>query len=141
MSIRWTSAIHPHRVVLPFEPTVTIVGLPPYGIPANKKPQGHLRTFLQFYEQDTGFRVRSGDLRSWLDRFILMLDYHRLTFKALSKINYDYDGKVFILWGGKARKFSPVIDHSRHYLMTDQQGSFREAAEFLGKPLDFWRLY
>lgn len=65
----------------------------------------------------------------------------KLTFKALSKLSYEYEGIIFVLWGARARRYSPIVDRSKHYLLTDKEGSFREAAEFIGETLDFWRIY
>lgn len=76
----------------------------------------------------------SGDLSSWAGQGVLLLNatltvranqagshqgkgWERFTDAVIRKISDQYEGIVFMLWGGYARKKSKLIDKHKHHIL------------------------
>lgn len=92
------------------------------------------------------FRPTHGNLQSWAQQGVLLLnsvltvqagnpDSHKdygwehFTNKAISAVNQNCEGVVFLLWGAKAQQKASFIDNSRHYTLTAAHPSPRSATK------------
>lgn len=78
---------------------------------------------------------RSGDLRSWADQGVLLLNatltvrageagshqdqgWEIFTDTVIKKLSLEKEGLVFLLWGGFAKKKIPLIDARKHFILS-----------------------
>jgi uracil-DNA glycosylase len=126
---------------------VVIVGQDPYHGPGQAMglcfsvPRGvaqppSLRNMLTEIESDLGIpRPGHGDLTHWADQGVLLLNtsltvraheaashagkgWERLTDAAIRALADQREGLVFLLWGRHAQAKRPMIDESRHLVLT-----------------------
>ncbi len=93
-----------------------------------------LKNILKELTADTGIIKRSGDLSSWAEQGVLMLNtvlsvreaeanshkslgWKKFTKAVIQKINSEQSGILFFLWGGQAQTFSKIIDSDKHHLL------------------------
>ena len=161
---------------LPFDKVrVVIVGQDPYPtrgmahglafsvLPHVKKLPRSLANIFKEYRDDLEFsEPRNGDLRSWHERGVLLLNqvltveeglplshnhlgWQLLTFEVVKRLSEDRDKLVFILWGNEARRLKAQIDTDKHLVLESVHPSplsahagffgskpFSKTCEFLG---------
>jgi uracil-DNA glycosylase len=78
---------------------------------------------------------KSGDLTAWATQGVLLLNatltvaahraashqgrgWERFTDAVIQKLSTEKEGLVFLLWGGYAKKKIPLIDATRHLILT-----------------------
>lgn len=143
------------------------------GVSRYNNTHGHLppslRNIFQEYSEDLGYdRPRSGDLREWHKRGVLLLNtaltveenkpgshldlWSKLTYEVLSRLSHRREGLVFMLWGLKAQVFAPLIDQDKHLVLRCGHPSpfsarlfhgnrhFSRACEYLNLKPEFWKL-
>jgi len=87
-------------------------------------------------EQDLGIPYpNTGDLSRWAQQGVLLLNavltvrakqagshqnkgWEDFTNAVIRKLSAEKEGLVFLLWGGFARKKTPLIDSDKHYILT-----------------------
>lgn len=87
-------------------------------------------------EQDLGLPYpKTGDLSRWARQGVLLLNavltvrakqagshqnkgWETFTNAVISKLSSEKEGLVFLLWGGFAKKKTPLIDSSKHHILT-----------------------
>jgi len=87
-------------------------------------------------EQDLGIPYpNTGDLSRWAQQGVLLLNavltvrakqagshqnkgWEDFTNAVIRKLSAEKEGLVFLLWGGFARKKTPLIDSEKHYILT-----------------------
>ena len=77
---------------------------------------------------------QSGNLTRWADQGVLMLNatltvrahqagshqgkgWEKFTDKVITELSNQREGLIFMLWGGKAKKKSKLIDSSKHFIL------------------------
>lgn len=80
-------------------------------------------------------RKQTGDLRPWATQGVLLLNatltvrahqagshqhmgWEQFTDAAIASVNHHQDHAVFILWGNYAQKKAPLLDHTRHLVLS-----------------------
>ena len=131
----------------PSQLKVVILGQDPYHGPGQANglcfsvgstvphPPSLKNIFLELKE-NTGQEVpQSGDLSHWAKQGVLLLNatltvrahqagshqgqgWERFTDAVVSTISDQYEGIVFLLWGGYARKKVKLIDSNKHHILT-----------------------
>lgn len=109
-----------------------------------------LRNIAIELRSDTGDEMQHGDLSTWCDQGVLLLNssltvrkgepnshqgmgWEILTDEIIHKINDNTDNVVFILWGKNAQEKSSFIDTKRHLVLKAPNPSpFSASSGFLG---------
>lgn len=126
---------------------VVIIGQDPYHEPNQAMglsfsvPEGvvlppSLKNIFKEISSDLGITpLNSGDLRRWAKQGVLLLNtvltvrrgmanshkgkgWENLTTKIIEKINEKNTPTVFLLWGGNAKAFIPLITNKKHLILT-----------------------
>ncbi|MDX1314609.1 MAG: uracil-DNA glycosylase [Eudoraea sp.] len=132
----------------PFEKTkVVIIGQDPYHGPGQahglcfsvKGGIAHPPSLINIFKEisadlDKPY-PKSGDLTSWADQGILLLNatltvrarqagshqkkgWEVFTDAVIRKLSTEREGLIFLLWGGYAKKKAALIDASKHHILT-----------------------
>lgn len=125
---------------------VVIIGQDPYhgpgqahglsfSVPAGVAPPPSLLNIFKEIEADIGIRMSgSGDLTPWADQGVLLLNatltvqmanagshqnrgWEQFTDAAITALNAQREGLVFVLWGSYAQKKGAVIDPRKHLIL------------------------
>ena len=108
-----------------------------FSVPDGVKVPPSLRNIFREIESQTGAQAagRSGDLRAWRDQGVLLLNtvltvgahdagshrgwgWEHLTDRVISVLSEKREGLVFMLWGRDALAKRPLIDATRHLVLT-----------------------
>jgi len=135
-------------LLAPANVKVVILGQDPYPTAGNAhglafsvtrqtKLPGSLRNIFTELANDLGVPPPAhGDLTDWAHQGVLLLNtvltveegrahayknwgWEKVTDAIIAALARDYDGLVFILWGGYAQKKSPLIDPARHLIIKE----------------------
>ena len=100
---------------------------------------GHPPSLINIFreiEQDLGAPYpKSGDLSRWASQGVLLLNavltvrahkagshqnqgWEEFTNAVIKKLSAEKEGLVFLLWGGFAKKKAPLINSSKHHILT-----------------------
>lgn len=125
---------------------VVIIGQDPYhgpgqamglsfSVPQSVKVPPSLVNIFKEIQQDLGLTMSgSGDLTSWADQGVLLLNatltveqakagshqkkgWEQFTDAAIAALNAQREGLVFVLWGSYAQKKGAVIDRTKHLVL------------------------
>lgn len=138
---------------LPFEQVkVVILGQDPYptkahanglafSVSACVKPlPKSLKNIFTELENDTGITRTCGSLRDWAEQGVLLLNntltveegnagshqgwgWEALTDEVITTLSNERENIVFVLWGKKAQQKLPLIDKSKHHIITSPHPS------------------
>jgi uracil-DNA glycosylase len=126
---------------------VVILGQDPYHGPGQanglcfsvQDGVGHPPSLINIFreiEQDLGAPYpKSGDLSRWASQGVLLLNavltvrahkagshqnqgWEEFTNAVIKKLSAEKEGLVFLLWGGFAKKKAPLINSSKHHILT-----------------------
>ena len=104
----------------------------PEGVP---HPPSLINIFKELHTDVGKSYPESGDLTAWATQGVLLLNatltvaahqagshqgkgWERFTDVVIQKLSAEKEGLVFLLWGGYAKKKIPLIDSSRHLILT-----------------------
>ena len=98
-----------------------------------------LKNIFKELDDDLGIKKESGDLSSWAEQGVLMLNsalsvrescanshaklWKKLTDSIIQHISNECEGVVFILWGNFAKEKQKFIDQDKHYILTSTHPS------------------
>ncbi len=123
---------------------VVIVGQDPYigeseanglafSVNIDKLPPS-LKNIYRELEDDLGIKRDDGDLTSWAEQGVFLINrvltvdkgkskshsgigWENFTFEVIKRISESYENIVFILWGSDARKLKSIIDENKHLII------------------------
>ena len=127
------------------ETKVLILGQDPYhrigqahglsfSIENNIKLPPSLTNIFKEIEEDVGIKNDSGNLMSWVNQGVFLLNsiltvdkglpnshqnlgWEKITDKTIDLISYHNEHVVFMLWGSKAQKKEALIDNEKHLIL------------------------
>ncbi len=106
-----------------------------FSVPAGVPPPPSLANMFVELHRDLGIpRSRHGDLSSWADQGVLLLNatltvrassagshqgqgWERFTDAAIRALSQHHQGLIFLLWGRFAQQKVSLIDADRHYIL------------------------
>ena len=125
---------------------VVIIGQDPYheigqamgmsfSVPEGKELPPSLKNIYKEIENEFGIKcLPSGDLTRWAKQGVLLLNavltvrqgqanshkgkgWENITAEIIKKLNERQDPVIFMLWGGNAKAFEPLITNKWHYIL------------------------
>ena len=125
---------------------VVIIGQDPYheigqamgmsfSVPEGKELPPSLKNIYKEIENEFGIKCSaSGDLTRWAKQGVLLLNavltvrqgqanshkgkgWENVTAEIIKKLNERQDPVIFMLWGGNAKAFEPLITNKWHYIL------------------------
>ena len=125
---------------------VVIIGQDPYhddnqamglafSVKENMSTPPSLKNIFKELKSDLGISAKSSNLMAWAKEGVLLLNtvltvraheanshkkqgWEDFTKAIVSLLSQRKEGLVFILWGGQAQKLSPLIDESKHTIIS-----------------------
>ncbi|MCP3965006.1 MAG: uracil-DNA glycosylase [Lentisphaerae bacterium] len=107
-----------------------------FSVPQGMKLPPSLRNIYKEMASDVGIEPpTTGNLEPWAEQGVLLLNtvltvrahqaashqkkgWENFTDAVIKKVNDNYSGVVFVLWGSHAQKKIPLIDQSRHCVIS-----------------------
>jgi uracil-DNA glycosylase len=121
-----------------------------FSVPPEIKPPPSLQNIFSELETDLGIPpASSGDLTSWADRGVLLLNavltvspgkpashagkgWEQFTDRVIRELSDRRDGVVFLLWGKYAQQKGEIVERTRHHVLTAAHPSPYSASGFFG---------
>lgn len=121
-----------------------------FSVPNGSKMQPSLRNIFKELENDLGINRTKTDLSDWAEQGVLLLNsvltvcsglpashsgngWERFTDAVIQKLSDEHEHLVFILWGSFAASKTPLIDQTKHTILTSAHPSpFSAHRGFLG---------
>lgn len=148
-----TTPFHEVKVVIlgqdPYHGPGEAMGLC-FSVPKEVRVPPSLRNIFKEIKQDLGITPPShGDLTSWAKQGVFLLNtiltvehkqagshrkigWHHFTDAVIQKISDELDGVVFLLWGNFAKTKIPLIDETKHHILSSAHPSPLAGNRFFG---------